>query len=90
MKRAEPQIDENGNEVFLIDYLGDGIHFAARGHEECYDIVRKSSHIDDLIEFVADLDGNPQVVLSDACEIIWSLEVTDGKQWWHELLDNET
>ncbi len=90
MDEVKDVFDSKGNIVFLLDYYLDGYYAIVRGTESNHEVVKRSRSIMSLIEHVANTyPGDPQVELSEACEVIWSLEISDGQKWWHEMLDEE-
>ena len=82
--------DERGNVVIHIDYVGKGWYAAAHGNEHSSKVLRRAKSIVKLVKWVSGhFEGDPQVSMSDVCWAIWSLENSDGQEWWNEILDEE-
>jgi hypothetical protein len=54
------------------------------------EVIKRSKSVRDLISYVADkFEGDPQVQMSDTSEIVYALEVSDGKEVWLDVLDED-
>ena len=86
-------------EVINLDYHSKGLFVLYRGaaKPDTYgepdlsantipddDVIKRARTVESLIEYASHMKPMPKVCVSDGCEIIFSLEVTDGKEWWFE------
>ena len=90
MNEMIDRYDELGEIVFLIDYDRDGYYMLLRSEESREQVIRRSRSVVSLVDHVARrFSGDPKVEFSDMCEVLWSLESSDGREWWLEVLEEE-
>ena len=82
------EFDEHGELVFQIDYEKEGDYILIRGSGDFNSkVIKRSKSVRTLIEHVAhtfENTGDPQVEISDSAEVIYALEVTNGKDVFDE------
>ena len=88
--KGEISYDDHGNVVIDIDYAGNGWYAASHGGSPAGKVLRRAKSVMKLVKWVTGrFAGDPQVAMSDVCWAIWSLEHSDGREWWDEILDEE-
>tara|TARA_Y100000114_G_C11630610_1_gene264231 strand:+ start:134 stop:400 length:267 start_codon:yes stop_codon:yes gene_type:complete len=78
--------DEQGNPIFLIDYIGKG-WWGVFANYEAEKPLKKSKSVRTLVKKVAATDYNdPQIEMSDGAEKVFCLEVSGGKKFFNKEL----
>ncbi len=90
MNRVEDVFDDDGNVIFMLDYEMDGYYILLRGSHSKNEVVKRSRSIVELVQHVCDTyPGKPKLIFSDVCEINFSLQISEGREWWHEMFGEE-